>query len=51
MGELICFLIGNGFNYMVRDIIENEELKEETKNIISLWEEFDKYFKEIEKKV
>ncbi|ADC69547.1 hypothetical protein MFS40622_0865 [Methanocaldococcus sp. FS406-22] len=50
MGELICFLIGNGFNYMVRDIIENEELKEETKNIISLWEKFDKYFKEIEKK-
>ena len=24
MGELICFLIGNGFNCMVREILENE---------------------------
>jgi len=48
VGELICFLIGNGFNYMIRDILENDELKKETENIINLWEKFDEYFKKIE---
>jgi NAD-dependent SIR2 family protein deacetylase len=33
---------------MIRDIIKNKELKEETGNIICLWEVFDEYFKEIE---
>jgi hypothetical protein len=28
LGEIICFLIGNGFNYMV-EIIKKERLKED----------------------
>ncbi|QTA38509.1 SIR2 family protein [Thermosipho ferrireducens] len=41
------FLLGNGFNYSIRDFIEDKNLKNEINKIINLWEEFAQFFSEI----
>lgn len=38
-------LIGNGFNYSLRDYIDDENIKSQVNDIISLWNQFDELIK------
>ena len=42
-------LIGNGFNYSLRDYIYDEDIKSQVNGIISLWNQFDELIKSNEK--
>jgi len=40
-------LVGNGFNYTLKNFLLNSELKDELDNVINLWEEFTELFNDI----